>query len=147
VLNHSREQKVESKIFQKQNAINAYVSVDNNLTGASFEKRWFESVIMILKRIMSGEFNPVETHKKLLEVSEGLQWVQENLNEKLNSQHRTMLKNIYSTNIQILNSTIQTQKMDYLPLVITSIEIILEPYNKAPAVADSDNTAKQQNTA
>jgi hypothetical protein len=117
-------------MFGTQNALKSYVSIDDNLTGASFEQRWFESVIMILKRIQGGEFNPVETHKKLLEVCDGLQWVQENLNEKLNSQHRTMLKNIYSTNIQILNGAIQTKNMEFLSIVIASIETITKPYYK-----------------
>jgi hypothetical protein len=126
-------------MFNSSKAINAYVSVDNNLTGASFEKRWFESVIMILNRVIGGEFNAVENHKKLLEISEGLQWIQENLNEKLNSQHRTMLKTIYSTNIQILNGAIQSQNFEYLPLVIASMEVILAPYNKAPLATTSSS--------
>jgi hypothetical protein len=117
-------------MFGNQNALKSYVSIDDNLTGASFEQRWFESVVMILKRIQGGEFNAVDTHIKLIEVCEGLQWVQENLNEKLNSQHRTMLKNIYSTNIQILNGAIQTKNMDFLSIVIASIETITQPYYK-----------------
>jgi hypothetical protein len=116
-------------MFTKQNALNSYIEIDNNLQGASFEKRWFESVVMILKKIQNGGLNEVESHIKLLEVSEGLQWVQENLNEKLNSQHRTMLKAIYSTNIQVLNGAIQSKNYEYLPVVIASIEIILKPYD------------------
>ena len=77
-------------MFNSRNAINTYVAIDNNQQGASFEKRWFESVLMVINRVMNNEFNAVETHKKLLEVCEGLQWVQENLNEKLNSQHRNL---------------------------------------------------------
>ncbi len=133
-------------MFNSKNAINAYVSVDNNLTGASFEKRWFESVIGMIKRIMTGEFDPVTNHKRLLEISEGLQWVQENLNEKLHSQHRTMLKTIYSTNIQILNGAIQTQNFEYLPLVIASMEVILGPYNKLPA-AESPEISEARETS
>jgi hypothetical protein len=83
-----------------------------------------------LKKIQRGELNEVQAHIKLLEVCQGLQWVQENLNEKLNSQHRTMLKTIYSTNIQILNGAIQSKSLEYIPLVITSIEVILKPYEK-----------------
>ncbi|MBT8540012.1 hypothetical protein G6722_01480 [Polynucleobacter paneuropaeus] len=127
-------------MFNSKNAINAYVSVDNNLTGASFEKRWFESVISIIKRIMAGEFDPVTNHKRLLEIAEGLQWVQENLNEKLNSQHRTMLKTIYSTNIQILNGAIQSQNFEYLPLVIASMEVILGPYNRIPSAESAETS-------
>jgi len=119
-------------MFGTQNALKSYVSIDDNLSGASFEQRWFESVVMILKRIQGSEFDPVITHKKLLEVCDGLQWVQENLNEKLNSQHRTMLKNIYSTNIQILNGAIQTKNMDFLSIVIASLETITKPYYKKP---------------
>ncbi|QWD71791.1 hypothetical protein [Polynucleobacter sp. UB-Raua-W9] len=117
-------------MFTNVNKINAYVAVDNNLEGPAFEKRWFESVVMILKKIQRNELNEVESHIKLLEVCQGIQWVQENLNEKLNSQHRTMLKAIYSTNIQILNGIIQTKNMEYLPLVITSLEVVLKPYEK-----------------
>jgi hypothetical protein len=90
---------------------------------------------------MAGEFDPVTNHKRLLEIAEGLQWVQENLNEKLNSQHRTMLKTIYSTNIQILNGAIQSQNFEYLPLVIASMEVILGPYNRIPS-AESAETAE-----
>ena len=117
-------------MFNTRSAINTYVAVDDTQNGASFEKRWFESVLTVINRVMSNEFNPVEAHKKLLEVCEGLQWVQENLNEKLNSQHRTLLKNIYGTNIQILNSAMKTGDFEYLPLVAQSIQIILEPYDR-----------------
>ena len=117
-------------MFNSRNAIDTYVAIDNDQQGASFEKRWFESVLMVINRVMNNEFNAVETHKKLLEVCEGLQWVQENLNEKLNSQHRTLLKNIYGTNIQILNGAMKTGNLEYLPLVAKSIQIILEPYSK-----------------
>ncbi len=117
-------------MFGTQNALKSYISIDDNLSGSSFEQRWFESVVMILQRLHKGEFDAVATHKKLLEVCDGLQWVQENLNEKLNSQHRTMLKNIYSTNIQILNGAIQTKSMEFLPIVISSLETIMQPYYK-----------------
>ena len=117
-------------MFNSRNPIDTYVAIDNSQQGASFEKQWFESVLMLVNRVMNNEFNPVETHKKLLEVCEGLQWVQENLNEKLNSQHRTLLKNIYGTNIQILNSAMKTGNLEYLPLVAKSIQIILEPYQR-----------------
>lgn len=123
-------------MFNSRNAIDTYVGIDNNLQGAGFEKRWFESVLMVVNRIMNNEYNPVEAHKKLLEVCEGLQWVQENLNEKLSSQHRTLLKSIYGTNIQILNSAMKTGDFEYLPMVAKSIQIILEPYQKeAPPAA------------
>jgi hypothetical protein len=118
-------------MFNTRSAINTYVAVDDTQNGASFEKRWFESVLTLINRVMNNEFNPVEAHKKLLEVCEGLQWVQENLNEKLNSQHRTLLKNIYGTNIQILNSAMKTGDFEYLPLVAQSIQIILEPYDRS----------------
>ena len=119
-------------MFNSRNAIKTYVAIDNDQQGASFERKWFESVLMLINRVMNQEFNAVETHKKLLEVCEGLQWVQENLNEKLNSQHRTLLKNIYGTNIQILNGAMKTGDMQYLPLVAESIVIILKPYQKSP---------------
>jgi hypothetical protein len=117
-------------MFTNRNALKTYTSIDDNLSGASFEKRWFESVIMILGRVKAGEFNSVESHKILLKVMEGLQWVQENLNEKLGSQHRTMLKNIYSLGIQIINGAIATGNMQYLEIVISSLKTVLEPYEK-----------------
>jgi hypothetical protein len=120
-------------MFGIKNPINAYVTMDNKVSGAAFEKRWFESVIMVLKRIGNNQYTPVEAHKKLLEVCDGLQWVQENLNEKLGSQHRTMLKNIYSMSIQIINAAIDTKNMAYLAIVVTSIEVVIEPYNKKAA--------------
>jgi hypothetical protein len=128
-------------MFNTQSGLNTYVAVDNSLEGPAFEKRWFESVVMILKKIQRGELNEVQAHIKLLEVCQGLQWVQENLNEKLNSQHRTMLKSIYSTNIQILNGAIQSKSLEYIPLVIASIEVILKPYEKK----DAPETAMQEN--
>lgn len=118
-------------MFNTRGAINSYVAIDNSQTGPSFEKKWFSSVLSVINRVINKELNPVESHKKLLEVCESLQWVQENLNEKLNSQHRTLLKNIYGTNIQILNSAIKTGDYEYLPLVAKSIQIILEPYEKS----------------
>jgi len=122
-------------MFGAKNSLNAYVDVQNTVTGADFERRWFESVIMVLNQIQAGMHDPVKTHIKLLEVRDGLQWVQSNLNERLNSQHRTMLKNIYSTNIQIINSAIEAKNISYLDIVITSIKTILEPYNKTMEMA------------
>ena len=110
--------------------LNAYVTVQNTVTGADFERRWFESVIMVLNQIQAGMHDPVQTHIKLIEIRDGLQWVQNNLNEHLNSQYRTTLKSIYSTNIQIINGAIQSRDMTYLDVVATSIKAILEPYNK-----------------
>ena len=100
------------------------------MQGAEFEKRWFESVIMVLNRIQAGQYDPVTTHVRLIEVREGLQWVQENLNERLNSQHRTLLKSIYSTNIRIINGVIETLNTDMLTIVIASIKTILKPYER-----------------
>ena len=109
-------------------ALNAYTEIDNNLSGAAFEQRWFESVIMVLMRVQNGYYNPVEAHKKLIEVCDGLGWIQENLNEKLSSQHRTLLKSIYSTSIQIINGAIATKNFQYLDIVISSLRTVIEPY-------------------
>jgi len=117
-------------MFGAKNKLNAYVDVQNTVTGADFERRWFESVIMVLNQIQAGMYDPVKTHIKLIEVRDGLQWVQSNLNERLNSQHRTMLKNIYSTNIQIINCAIEARNMSYLDIVIASIKTIVEPYSR-----------------
>jgi hypothetical protein len=120
--------------MNSKKALNAYIEIDNNLTGADFEKKWFESVIMVLNRIQSGSFyNQVETHVKLIEICDGLQWIQENLNEKLNSQHRTLLKQIYSLSIQIINGAIATNNMTYLSIVTASLKTVLEPYCKTHA--------------
>lgn len=116
-------------MFRTKSPIAAYVEIDNNLTGANFERRWFESVIMVLGRIQNGFYEPVEAHKKLLEVCDGLQWVQENLNEKMNSQHRTLLKNIYSLSIQIINSALETKNMAFLSIVVSSLHTVIGPYN------------------
>jgi DNA replication initiation complex subunit (GINS family) len=113
-----------------RNALKSYVENDHNLTGADFEKKWYESVLMVLSRIESDFYNPVEATIKLIEINNGLQWVQENLNEQLNSQHRTLLKNIFSVNIQILNGAVITRDLTYLPIVIESIKTILGPYNR-----------------
>ena len=120
-------------MFGSKNPAAAYLSMDNKVSGAAFEKRWFESVIMVLKRIGNNQYTLVESHKKLLEICDGLQWVQENFNEKLGSQHRSMLKNIYSMSIQIINAAIDTKNMSYLAIVVTSLEVVLEPYNKVKA--------------
>jgi hypothetical protein len=110
--------------------LNAYINVQNNVGGADFEKQWFESAIMVLNQIQAGMHNPVATHAKLIEVRDGLQWIQENLNERLNSQHRTMLKSIYSVNIQVINGVIETKNTDYLSIVISTLKTIMEPYYK-----------------
>lgn len=115
-------------MFTSNNPLKTYVDIDNNISGADFEKKWFESVIALLRKIQAGEFDPVMTHKKLLEISEGLQWIQENLNEKLSSQHRTLLKSIYSTSIQIMNGAIQTRNTEYLGIVIACLETVVQPY-------------------
>jgi hypothetical protein len=117
-------------MFGQAKAIKAYVAVDDNLEGASFEHRWFESVIMMLNRIKDGYYDAVNTHKYLIEINQGLQWVQENLNERLTSQHRTLLKSMYSMNIQIINGAIETKNTEYLPVVISSLQTIMRPYER-----------------
>jgi hypothetical protein len=114
-----------------QNAVKAYNDVKYNVNGGDFERLWFESVIMVLNRLIDGNhYNEVEAHVKLLEVREGLQVVQENLNERMNSQHRTLLKNIYSTSIQIINGAIESKNNDYLRVVISVLQTVTEPYYK-----------------
>ncbi|PRY96919.1 hypothetical protein BCM14_2678 [Jezberella montanilacus] len=117
-------------MFASANGLKAYTTVQNHVQGAEFEKRWFESVIMVLNRIQAGQYDPVTTHVRLIEVRDGLQWVQENLNERLNSQHRTLLKSIYSTNIRIINGVIETLNTDMLTIVIASVKTILKPYER-----------------
>ena len=123
-------------MFTSNNPLKTYVDIDNNITGADFEKKWFESVITLLRKIQAGEFDAVMTHKKLLEISEGLQWIQENLNEKLSSQHRTLLKSIYSTSIQIMNGAIQTRNTEYLGIVIACLETVVQPYYRKADAGD-----------
>lgn len=123
-------------MFTSNNPLKTYIDIDNNITGADFEKKWFESVITLLRKIQAGEFDAVMTHKKLLEISEGLQWIQENLNEKLSSQHRTLLKSIYSTSIQIMNGAIQTRNTEYLGIVIACLETVVQPYYRKADAGD-----------
>ena len=112
-----------------KNKASIYAEVDNTaVTGADFEKKRFESAIMVLKRVKAGFYPMMEAQTMLIKVCDGLQWIQENLNEKLVSQHRTLLKNIYSVNIQILNGAIQTKNMELLDIVISTLETITEPY-------------------
>jgi uncharacterized membrane protein (DUF106 family) len=85
---------------------------------------------MVLNQIREGLMDPVLTHVRLIEIRDGLQWIQENLNERLNSQHRTMLKSIYSVNIQIINGALETKSLEFLPLVISSIKTIMTPYER-----------------
>ena len=109
-------------------AIKAYASMDDNLTGAHFEQRWFESVVMVLRSIKGGQYDAMQCHQKLIEITTSLQWIQENLNEKLEAKHRTLLKSIYSTNIQILTEAIQARNYEYIDVVITSLEVCMAPY-------------------
>lgn len=109
-------------------AIKTYASIDDNLTGAHFEQRWFESVVMTLNAIKDEKYDAHESHQKMIEITTSLQWIQENLNEKLEAKHRTLLKSIYSTNIQILLDCIQTRNYEYLDIVITSLEACMAPY-------------------
>jgi hypothetical protein len=128
-------------MFAAKKSLNAYSTVQNTVQGgADFEKRWFESVVMVLNQVYDGLLDPVMTHVRLIEVRDGLQWVQENLNERLNSQHRTMLKSIYSVNIQIINGVLETKNTEYLPMVISSIKAILQPYEQRSPVAATATT-------
>ena len=113
----------------KKNPLAAYNDMEENVYGADFEKKWYESVIMILVMIQNNKFSAVDAHIKLIEVCDGLGWIQENLNEQLNSQHRTLLKGIFSNSIQIINGAIQTNNMDYLEIVIASLKTVIGPYN------------------
>lgn len=103
---------------------------NNDLHGADFEKRWYESVITVLIKIQNNVYEPVEAHKKLIEICDGLGWVQENLNEKHSSQHRTLLKQIFSLCIRIINGSIEDNNVQYLDIVISSLKSITEPYRK-----------------
>lgn len=109
-------------------AIRTYATIDSQLTGAHFEQRWFESVVLVLRAIRRDHYSHEEAQKNLLEITNCLQWIQENLNEKLESKHRTLLKSIYSTNIQILTACVQTRHYEYLDIVITALESCMAPY-------------------
>lgn len=101
----------------------------SNLSGAEFEKAWFESVVMVLNRIKSGTiYSQVDATIKLVEIVEGLGWISTNLNDAISSQHRQLLKTIYSTCIQILNATIETKNYEYLDIVISSMSAIVQKY-------------------
>jgi flagellin-specific chaperone FliS len=114
-----------------KNPLNAYRDMNSQyLTDTDFEKKWYESVIMRLQLIQNAQFNPVEVHIKLIEVADGLSWIQENLNERLSSEHRAILKRIYSNNIDIINGAIATKNMSYLDIVIDSLKTVMEPYYK-----------------
>ena len=112
-------------------AIRTYATIDSHLTGARFEQRWFESVILTLRAIKRDHYTQDEAQRKLLEITNSLQWIQENLNEKLDSKHRTLLKSIYSTNIQILTGCVQTRNYEYLEIVIAALETCMAPYYRA----------------
>jgi hypothetical protein len=113
----------------KKNPLAAYGDANENVSGPDFEKKWYESVVMVLQLIQKEHYSAVEAHIKLIEVCDGLGWIQENLNEQLNSQHRTLLKGIFSNSIQIINGAIQTHNMDYLDIVIASLRTVMGPYN------------------
>ncbi len=112
--------------------IDAYKEISHtNLSASEHEKAWFESVVMVLNRIKDGShYNAVEVHVKLIEIADGLGFISENLNPNLHSQHRTLLKNIYSMCIQIINATIASKNLEYLDIVTQSIKTILEKYER-----------------
>ena len=114
--------------MNKRNALAAYGSINETVSGPDFEKKWYESVIMVLQLIQNNHYAPVDAHIKLIEICDGLGWIQENMNEKLNSQHRTLLKGIFSNSIQIINGAIQTKNMDYLEIVVASLKTVIAPY-------------------
>ena len=125
-------------MFSAKKSLNAYSTVQNSVQGgADFEKRWFESVVMVLNQVHNNLLEPVLTHVRLIEVRDGLQWIQENLNERLPSQQRTMLKSIYSLNIQIINGALETKNTEYLPMVVSSIKTVLQPYERRTAVENT----------
>jgi hypothetical protein len=129
--------KSEQLMFDTKNSLKAYANVQNTVQGADFEKRWFESVLMVLNQIKAGLLDPVITHVRLIEIRDGLQWIQENLNERLNSQHRTMLKAIYSANIQVINSIIETKNIEFIEIVIASLKAIIAPYDRKSVRAET----------
>jgi hypothetical protein len=129
--------KSEQLMFDTKNSLKAYANVQNTVQGADFEKRWFESVLMVLNQIKAGLLDPVMTHVRLIEIRDGLQWIQENLNERLNSQHRTMLKAIYSANIQVINSIIETKNIEFIEIVMASLKAIIAPYDRKSVRAET----------
>ena len=123
-------------MFAAKKSLSAYSSVQNTVqVGADFEKRWFESVVMVLNQMREGRLDPVLTHVRLIEIRDGLQWIEENLNERLNEKHLAALKSIYRDNIRMLNGAIETKNLEYIPAVISSIKAILRPYEQRLAMA------------
>jgi len=115
----------------KKNPLSIYQEMDNDVApGAAFEKRWYESVIRSLNNIMNNQLTPLESHKRLIEICDGLEWIQNNLNENLSTQHRELLQKVFDICIQIINGAIKADKMEYLDIVISSLNTVAEPYKK-----------------
>ena len=121
-------------MFGYKNPIKSYREMDNRATGAAFEVRWLESVIMVLKFIQNDQYTPVAATKKLVEVTVGLDHVQNNLNVQLGLKHMVLLKHVYIMSIDMINKAIQTNNMSLLSSVIESLQIIIAPYKKTQAL-------------
>lgn len=115
-----------------KSALKAYMAIDsNNLSSLDFERKWYESVIMIINRIQMDYYNLVETHIKLLEIISGLEWIRDNLQEHNNKNHLLVMKNLLNTIINIISNVTTDKDTSQLTGVLVSLRIILEPYSKA----------------
>jgi len=111
--------------------ISVYMDIEDDVpAGASFEQRWYESVIVILTKIMNKRITPDRSNTLLLEICDGLCWVKHNLNQKLNIEHRNMLVLIFDICIKIIQGSIALKNVEYLEIVITSLRVVSDPYQK-----------------
>lgn len=109
--------------------LNAYLSVEETVpSGYDFEKTWYTRAVMVITMIQTGQFDPVKSHKLLLEICHDLTWIKLNLNQQLTMEHRALLAQIFDSSIEIVNGYIVDKDSSYLDIVIKSLKTIAEPY-------------------
>jgi hypothetical protein len=115
-------------MLNRQVAVQVYESNDTPVSGTAFEHRWFESVVKLLQDVQDQKYDEAISIAKLVDVRSSLQWIQENLNEKLEATHRMTLKSLYSKNIQMITFVVHTKDYAKLTIVLDSLKSSMAPY-------------------
>lgn len=106
--------------------INAYIDVENELHDpVLFQKKWFQSVSVVLKGVSEGTFNKTQSVKHLIKVRDSFNIISQNVNDDLPSEERVLLRNIFSTTIQVLNSAIKTKEFSKVGIVKSTVDTLL----------------------
>jgi hypothetical protein len=107
--------------------IDQYVANDNDKSNAAaYDRKWIRNVEIILSGINKDNYDAVKTTKYLIEIRDMFSLIAVNINDRIASEERVLLKNIFSTSIQIINSALITKEYSKLAIVQATLNTMLD---------------------